>query len=70
MFPLDHNFASAFENKLSEIFHTIQCFSANIFQVRFPSVGRVCNFFGSVLPQQRFETADQCYSTVTAQNKG
>ena len=38
-----------------------------LFQVRFPSVGRVCNFLGSFLPQQRFETADQCYSSVTAQ---
>ena len=24
----------------------------------------VCNFLGSVSPQQRFETADQCYSSV------
>ena len=28
--------------------------------------GAVCNFLGSVLPQQRFEMADQCYSLVTA----
>ena len=27
----------------------------------------VCHFLGSVLPQQRFETVDQCYSSVTAQ---
>ena len=31
-------------------------------------VGGVCNFLGSVLPQQRFETVDQCYSSVTAQS--
>ena len=31
-------------------------------------VGGVCNFLGSVLPQQRFEMADQCYSSVTAQS--
>ena len=28
----------------------------------------VCNFLGSVSPQQRFEMADQCYSSVTAQS--
>ena len=27
-----------------------------------------CNFLGSVLPQQRFEMVDQCYSSVTAQS--
>ena len=27
----------------------------------------VCNFLGSVSPQQRFEMADRCYSPVTAQ---
>lgn len=27
------------------------------------SVGRVCNFLGSVSQQQRFEMADQCYSS-------
>ena len=31
------------------------------------SVGGVCSFLGSVSLQQRFEMADQCYSTVTAQ---
>ena len=31
------------------------------------SVGGVCSFLGSVLLQQRFEMADQCYNTVTAQ---
>ena len=31
-------------------------------------VGRVCNFLGSVLPQQRFKMANQCYSLVTAQS--
>ena len=30
-------------------------------------VGGVCNFHGSVLPQQKFEPAGQCYSSVTAQ---
>ena len=34
----------------------------------FPSVGRVSNFLGSILWQQRFEMADQCYSSVTAQS--
>jgi len=29
----------------------------------------VCNFLGSVLPQHKFEMADQCYSSVTAQLK-
>ena len=28
----------------------------------------VCNFLGSVSLQQRFETVDQCYSSVTAQS--
>ena len=32
------------------------------------SVGRVCNFLGSVSPQQRFEIADRCYSSVKAQS--
>ena len=32
-----------------------------------PGVGGVCNFFGSVLPQLKFEVANQCYSSVTAQ---
>ena len=32
------------------------------------SGGRVCNFLGSVSPQQRFEKACQCYSSVIAQN--
>ena len=27
----------------------------------------MCNFLGSVLPQQRFEMVDQCYSLITAQ---
>ena len=27
----------------------------------------VCNFLNSVLPQQKFEVVDQCYSSVTAQ---
>ena len=31
-------------------------------------VGRVYNFLVSVSPQQRFEMADQCYSSVTAQS--
>ena len=31
-------------------------------------VSGVCHFLGSVLPQQRFETVDQCYSSVTAQS--
>ena len=31
------------------------------------SVGGMCNFLGSVSPQQKFEMADQCYSLVTAQ---
>ena len=31
------------------------------------SVGGVCNFLGPVLLKQRFETEDQCYSSVTAQ---
>ena len=30
-------------------------------------VGGVCNFLGSVSPQQKCEMADQCYSSVTAQ---
>ena len=30
--------------------------------------GVLCNFFGSVSLQQRFETAVQCYSSVKAQN--
>ena len=36
----------------------------------FPSnlVSEECNFLGSILLKQRFETADQCYSTVTAQS--
>jgi len=29
-------------------------------------VGGLCDFFGSVLPQQKFEMVDQCYSSVTA----
>ena len=29
--------------------------------------GGICNFFSSISPQQRFEIADQCYSSVTAQ---
>ena len=29
----------------------------------------MCNFLGSVLLQQKFEAADQCYSLVTAQFK-
>ena len=29
-------------------------------------VGGACNFLGSVWLQQKFETVDQCYSTVTA----
>ena len=28
----------------------------------------MCNFLGSVLPQQIFEMVDQCYSSVTAQS--
>ena len=28
----------------------------------------MCNFLGSVSQQQRFKTADQCYSSVTAQS--
>ena len=28
----------------------------------------MCNFLSSVSPQQRFEVADQCYSSVTAQS--
>ena len=31
-------------------------------------VRRVCTLLSSVLPQQRFEMADQCYSSVTAQS--
>ena len=31
-----------------------------------PDMLRECNFLGSVLPQQRFEMVDQCYSLVTA----
>ena len=30
-------------------------------------VGGVCNFLGSVSLQQKFEMADQCYSSLTAQ---
>ena len=30
-------------------------------------VGGVCDFLSSVLPQQKFEMVDQCYSSVTAQ---
>ena len=33
----------------------------------FDFVRRVCNFLSSVSPQQRLETEDQCYSSVTAQ---
>ena len=32
-----------------------------------PGVGGVCSFFGSVLPQLKFEVANKCYSSVTAQ---
>ena len=32
------------------------------------SVRAVCNFLVSILLQQRFEMADQCYSSVTAQS--
>ena len=32
-------------------------------------VGGVYNFLGSVSPQQKFEAADQCFSSVTAQFK-
>ena len=32
-----------------------------------PCVWGACNFLGSVSLQQNFETADQCYSVVTAQ---
>ena len=31
-------------------------------------VGRVCNFLGFVLPQQKLEAVDQCFSFVTAQS--
>ena len=31
------------------------------------TIGGVCNFLSSVSPQQKFEMADQCYSSVTAQ---
>ena len=31
------------------------------------SVGGLCNFLGSVSPQQKFEMADQCYSLAIAQ---
>ena len=30
-------------------------------------VGGMCNFLSSVSPQQKFEMADQCYSSVTDQ---
>ena len=30
-------------------------------------VAGMCNFLGSVSPQQRFEMVDQCYSSVTAE---
>ena len=30
--------------------------------------GEMCNFFGSVSLQQKFEAMDQCYSSVTAQS--
>ena len=32
-----------------------------------PKCWGVCNFLSFVLPQQRFETVDQCYSSVSAQ---
>ena len=32
------------------------------------NVRGMCNFLGSVSPQQRFEMADWCYSSVTAQS--
>ena len=31
-------------------------------------VRRMCTLLSSVLPQQRFEMADQCYNSVTAQS--
>ena len=34
----------------------------------FGIVGGVCNFLCSVSPQQRFEMADQCYSSFIAQS--
>ena len=42
---------------------------SNLLAVYYSSelVGGVCNFLGSVLPPQRFEMVDQCYSLVTAQ---
>ena len=47
-------------------------FSNNVFQefIFFSSldiVQGVCNFLGSVSPQQRFETGDQCHTSVIAQ---
>ena len=31
------------------------------------TIGGVCDFLSSVSPQQKFEMADQCYSSVTDQ---
>ena len=45
---------------------TWTCLSSPCFFL--PSVGRVSNFLGSVFWQQRFEMADQCYSSFTAQS--
>ena len=59
----------------------IYVFFVCLFQITFPNnvfqgfiffssldiVQGVCNFPGSVSPQQRFETADQHYTSVTAQ---
>ena len=38
------------------------------YQLVIGDVGGECNFLSSVLPQQRFEMMDQCYSLVTAQS--
>ena len=44
------------------------CFSQVTFETWHPHVRGVYNFLGSVSLQQRFEIADQCYSSVIAQS--
>ena len=56
-----------FKKNVHSIFiHNKNLDTFQVFSIRY--VTGVCNFLGSVSLQQRFETADQCYSSVTVQS--
>ena len=56
-----------FKKNVHSIFiHNKNLDTFQVFSIRY--VTGVCNFLGSVSLQQRFEMADQCYSSVTVQS--